>query len=36
MLKVQTELSRRLSREVALLDLFRYPTIAGLAAALAT
>ncbi|WP_326564454.1 non-ribosomal peptide synthetase [Micromonospora peucetia] len=36
LLKVQTELSRRLSREVALLDLFRYPTIAGLAAALAS
>ncbi|WP_433350224.1 amino acid adenylation domain-containing protein [Micromonospora sp. CA-111912] len=36
LLKVQTELSCRLSREVALLDLFRYPTIAGLAAVLAT
>ncbi|MEJ3742710.1 amino acid adenylation domain-containing protein [Actinomycetes bacterium KLBMP 9797] len=35
LLMVQTELTRRLSREVALLDLFRYPTIASLAAALA-
>ncbi|MEH0971310.1 amino acid adenylation domain-containing protein [Micromonospora sp. CPCC 205546] len=34
LLRVQAELSRRLSREVALLDLFRYPTINGLAAAL--
>lgn len=35
LLMVQTELTCRLSREVTLVDLFRYPTIASLAAALA-
>ncbi|MGH3973019.1 MAG: phosphopantetheine-binding protein, partial [Pseudonocardiaceae bacterium] len=36
LLKVQTLLARRLRREVAIVDLYRYPTVASLAARFGT